>query len=84
MIRESMRVEPKTVLLWGVGLALGGAALMTLIPWIVFSIGTNEQSQVFAGPISVFISLVREIIVPLGTGLIAAGIVMGYLKRKVR
>lgn len=78
----SMEGAPGKVLAWGIVLAVLGALVVVLVPWLwdLFGAGFVPQGQEFRIGLQLALSVVRELLVPLGAALIAAGIVMGFIR----
>ncbi|MCD1572243.1 hypothetical protein [Agromyces mediolanus] len=83
MTVESM---PKTVISWGIGIALLGGILIATAPFLVsgpwWAVNTEEWSLVI-GVYEIVMALARALLAPLGAALIAAGLVMKYLDRRL-
>lgn len=75
--------RPRTVILWGVGLAVVGVLLVILVPNLVNMIapGQTALGQDAQAVAYVFISAVEALLPPLGAAFIGAGLVMTYLER---
>lgn len=81
----SIETMPKATIWWGIALSIGGALLIVLAPLLsalLLASSTGEWQSVYAG-IDVVVSVVRVILPPLGAALIAAGLVMHYLDRRL-
>jgi ABC-type hemin transport system substrate-binding protein len=83
---RSSRVAPKVVLWWGVGLALGGGALIILLPNLAYTVATTGNNLVGVDQgllmgVDFVVRILSAIVAPLGTALIGAGIVMFYLRQ---
>ncbi|WP_448002112.1 hypothetical protein [Agromyces bauzanensis] len=78
----SMRGAPARVLWWGIVLAVVGAALVVLMPAFLdqLGLGSDEQGQTIRVALELALRVVRELLVPLGAALIAAGIVMAFIQ----
>jgi hypothetical protein len=79
-MRDSM---PKRTLWWGIGLSVGGALLILVVPQFMYSV-VSLQTQPEAGQTALLVlelalNLIRQLVLPLGTALIAASLVMFYL-----
>jgi heme/copper-type cytochrome/quinol oxidase subunit 1 len=80
---NSSRLRPKVVIWWGIAVAVGGALLVVLAPWVL---GTaisfrSQGEQDFLVTMNVILDVARSVLPPLGGALIAAGIVMLYVER---
>jgi len=77
-MRDSM---PKRTLWWGIGLSVGGALTILLAPPVMYSIvsADGEAGQTFYSIVQLVLNVIRQLVLPLGTALIAAAIVMFYL-----
>ena len=72
----------KRVLWWGIGILVGGAVLIVLLPGIVSLIAGGEGLGQIAGVvIEVVLRVAREVLPPLGAALIGAGLVMAFIRR---
>lgn len=80
------KLEPKPVIWWGVGMLLGGIVLIVFAPmaFIPLSLGGNPAGQAVLGFLNLVLGVVRQIILPLGSAFIGAGIVMVYIDRRSR
>jgi hypothetical protein len=80
---NSSRLRPKVVIWWGIAVAVGGALLVVLVPWVVGGvIGFRSQGdQDFLVTVDTILQVARSVLPPLGGALIAAGIVMAYVER---
>lgn len=78
----SMQGAPAKVLWWGIVLAVVGAALVVFVPVFLdqIGLGSDEQGQTLRVALELALRVVRELLVPLGTALIAAGIVMAFIR----
>ena len=78
----SMEGAPGKVLGWGIVLAVLGALLVVLVPWILdlLGVGSVPQGQELRVGLELALRVVRELLVPLGAALVAAGIVMGFIR----
>jgi len=82
MTTESM---PNTVTWWGAGIALGGALLVAAAP-TALTAWWAPNTQDWQSAIIVFemvLAIARTLLAPLGAALIAAGLVMRYLDRRL-
>lgn len=78
----SMQGAPARVLWWGIVLAVVGAALVVLVPVFLdqLGLGSDQQGQTIRVWLELGLRVIRELLVPLGAALIAAGIVMAFIK----
>ncbi|WP_136709111.1 hypothetical protein [Agromyces sp. H66] len=78
----SMHGAPAKVLWWGIVVALVGAALVVLVPMFLdqLGLGSTEQGQTIRVALELSLRVIREVLVPLGAALIAAGIVMAFIQ----
>lgn len=83
MSTESM---PSTVTWWGVGIAAAGALLVAFAPTtLILVVAPNtEQWQSAYVLIDALVQIARTLLAPLGAALIAAGLVMRYLDRRLQ
>jgi Na+/proline symporter len=74
----------RTVLWWGIGLAVVGALLIVFVPAIADSlnIGATEEGQTVRIGIELAIRVARELLPPLGAAFIAAALVMGFIQAR--
>jgi hypothetical protein len=82
MSTESM---PATVIWWGVGTAVGGALLIATAP-SVLNAWWAPNTEEWLSVIFVFemvLQIARTLLPPLGAALIAAGLVMRYIDRRL-
>ncbi len=78
---------PKHTLGWGVAVSLCGALFVAFAPPVLFSdsaMTSTQLGQTFLSVALVVLDLVRELVLPLGTALIGASIVMFYLRARSR
>lgn len=79
-MRESM---PKRTLWWGIGLSVGGALMILLVPQLMYGTVSPqtqpEVGQTILSIVQLVLNVVRQLVLPLGTALIAASLVMFYL-----
>ncbi|MGH3704803.1 MAG: hypothetical protein ACRDT9_09270 [Agromyces sp.] len=82
-MRDSM---PKRTLWWGIGLSVGGALTILLAPPVLYSIvsAEGEAGQTFYSIVQLVLNIIRQLVLPLGTALIAASLVMFYLGGRSR
>lgn len=76
---------PKHTLGWGIAVSLIGALLVAFAPPVLFSsssMASTQLGQTFLSVVFVVLDLVRELVLPLGTALIGASIVMFYLRAR--
>jgi hypothetical protein len=80
---NSSRLRPKVVIWWGIAVAVGGALLVVLVPWVLngMLIGVSQGQQDFRVIVEIILEVARSVLPPLGGALIAAGIVMAYVER---
>ena len=77
---------PMRVIWWGVGIALGGALLVAAAP-TAFTAWWAPNTQEWQSPLMLFeivLAIARTLFAPLGAALIAAGLVMRYIDRRLR
>jgi hypothetical protein len=84
-MRDSM---PKRTLWWGIGLSVGGALLILVVPQLMYSVD-SLQTQPEAGQTALLVlelalNVIRQLVLPLGTALIAASLVMFYIRGRTR
>ena len=75
---------PKRTLWWGIGLSVGGALLILVVPQLMYSV-VSLQTQPEAGQTALLVlelalNIIRQLVLPLGTALIAASLVMFYIR----
>ncbi|MFD4422137.1 hypothetical protein ACFWN7_11620 [Agromyces sp. NPDC058484] len=83
MSTESM---PTRVIWWGVGVAIGGALLIVAAP-AALNAWWAPNTQEWQSAMLVFdivMQIARILFAPLGAALIAAGLVMRYVDRRLR
>ncbi|MEV1128554.1 hypothetical protein [Agromyces sp. NPDC049794] len=80
----AMEGAPGKVLWWGVVLAVLGALLVVLVPWLLdqLGVGFDAQGQDLRVGLELGLRVIRELLVPLGAALIAAAIVMGFIQAR--
>jgi Na+-driven multidrug efflux pump len=80
---NSSRLRPKVVIWWGIAVAVGGALLVVLVPWVLNGMltGVSQGQQDFRVIVEIILEVARSVLPPLGGALIAAGIVMAYVER---
>ncbi|MFB6610812.1 hypothetical protein ACFCVO_10855 [Agromyces sp. NPDC056379] len=73
---------PKRTLWWGIGLSVGGALTILLAPPVMYSIvsAEGEAGQTFYSIVQLVLNIIRQLVLPLGTALIAASLVMFYIR----
>ena len=81
-------LRPKVVLWWGIGLTLGGVLLAVLLPQIGYALTLQHDAssgvdQGLLIGLNLVVSLIAQVIPPLGTALIAASVVMAYVTRQL-
>lgn len=81
-----MRRSARLALVWGVVLLLLGAALVEVLPELVWRYGTSQswENQATARGISYAVTVVRSALFPLGAALIAAAVVIEAVLRELR
>jgi predicted Na+-dependent transporter len=76
------RLRPKVIVWWGIAVAVGGALLVVLVPWVLnMLIGNSQGQQDFQVIVQTVLQVAASVLPPLGAALIAAGIVMTYVER---
>ncbi|MFB9308397.1 hypothetical protein BJY17_002136 [Agromyces hippuratus] len=77
---------PKRTLWWGIGLSVGGAVLATYVhPELYATVWLNtEPGQTVLVLWLLAIDLLNSLVLPLGTALIAASLVMFYIRGRTR
>ncbi|WP_430645274.1 hypothetical protein [Agromyces sp. GXS1127] len=83
MTTESM---PKTVIWWGIAIALAGGFLIAAAPYALsawWAVNTAEWSAAVV-VVEIILAIARTTLAPLGAALIAAGLVMVYVDRRLR
>lgn len=76
---------PKHTLWWGVALSLIGALFVAFAPPVLFSSSSTMDTgpgQTLLSVAFVVLDLVRELVLPLGTALIGASLVMFHLRAR--
>ena len=83
MSTESM---PSTVIWWGIGTAVGGALFISFAPPALHLVLAPNMDQVQSAYVvlDALVQIARTLLAPLGTALIAAGLVMRYLDRRLQ
>ncbi|KRC61255.1 hypothetical protein ASE14_10130 [Agromyces sp. Root81] len=77
---------PKRTLWWGIGLALAGGVLAAFVQPVLYStawLNTEPGQTVLYFGLLAF-DLLNTLVIPLGTSLIAASLVMFYLRGRSR
>ncbi|WP_306894701.1 hypothetical protein [Agromyces albus] len=77
---------PSTVIWWGVVTAIGGALFITFAPTALnlMMVPNTDQWQSAYVVLDALIQIARTLLAPLGAALIAAGLVMRYLDRRLQ
>jgi hypothetical protein len=80
--RVSMQGAPTRVLIWGIVIAVAAIALTLFVPnpadWVWLGrTGSGETARI---ALELVMRIARDIAAPLGAALIAAAIVLGYIK----
>ncbi|WP_139416001.1 hypothetical protein [Agromyces laixinhei] len=77
-----MDTMPKRTLWWGIALSVGGALLIMFVPPLMYSIfsADGEVGQTLFSFLELVLGVVRQLVLPLGTALIAASLVMFYIR----
>ncbi|SIN86202.1 hypothetical protein [Agromyces cerinus] len=77
---------PKRTLWWGIGLSVGGAVLATYVhPELYATVWLNtEPGQTALVLWLLAIDLLNSLVLPLGTALIAASLVMFYIRGRAQ
>ncbi|MRX44588.1 hypothetical protein [Agromyces kandeliae] len=83
MSTESM---PRTVIWWGVAIALAGGLLVAAAPYALTAWWGANTAEWSAATVvfEVVLAIARTTLAPLGAALIAAGLVMHYVDRRLR
>ena len=81
------KLRPRVVLWWGIGLAAGGLLLSVLVPQLFYNIalpvsGPTPLDQGLLVVLDVLTRVLAQGVVPVGAGLIGAGVVMAYIARQ--
>lgn len=75
---------PKRTLWWGIGLSVGGALLILVVPQLMYMVVSPqtepEVGQTFLMIVELALNIIRQLVLPLGTALIAASLVMFYIR----
>ena len=75
---------PKRTLWWGIGLAVAGALMILLVPQLMYSTVSPqtepEVGQTVLMIVELVLNVIRQLVLPLGTALIAASLVMFYIR----
>ncbi|GAA1527453.1 hypothetical protein BJ978_001430 [Agromyces terreus] len=82
----SIESMPRTVILWGAGVAVVGGLLVAAAPQVLeawWAPNTDEWYSA-AGIFEILIAIARTVLAPLGAALIAAGVVMHYVDRRLK
>lgn len=82
----SIEPMPRTVILWGVVIAVTGGLLVAAAPAAVsawWAPNTEEWYSVI-GILEIILNLARTLLAPLGAALIAGGVVMHYIHRRLK
>ncbi|RXZ51859.1 hypothetical protein [Agromyces binzhouensis] len=77
---------PKTVIWAGVGVALAGGILVATAPLALnawWAPNTTEWLSAI-GVLEIVVAIARTVLAPLGAALIAGGLVMVYIDRRLR
>ncbi|MDQ0894390.1 hypothetical protein [Agromyces ramosus] len=82
----STETMPTTVIWWGAGTAVGGALVIVLTPMAMYVMvpPNTEQWQSAIMTMDVLVQVARAVLPPLGAALIAAGLVMRYIDRRLQ
>lgn len=82
----SIESLPRTVTIWGAVIAVVGGALIDAAPTAlsVWWVPNTEQWSLARQVFEVILDLARTLLAPLGASLIAAGIVMHYIDRRLK
>lgn len=81
----SIEAMPKTVTWWGVGVALGAALFIVAAPSALYAWWTPNtlEWQLAFVVLDIVIQIARTLLAPLGAALVAAGLVMRYIDRRL-
>ncbi|RXZ71852.1 hypothetical protein [Agromyces albus] len=76
---------PRTVTLWGVAIVVTGGLLVATAPAAVGAWWAPNTDEWYSavGIFEIIIGLARTVLAPLGAALIAAGVVMRYVDRRL-
>lgn len=82
----STETMPTTVIWWGAATAFAGSLVTVVAPSTVslFAIPNSEQWHSAVMTMEVLVQIVKVLLPPLGAALIAAGLVMRYLDRRLQ
>jgi hypothetical protein len=82
----SVESMPKTVIWAGVGVALAGGILVATAPIALNAwwAPNTEQWLSAIGVLEMVVAIARTVLAPLGAALIAGGLVMVYIDRRLR
>lgn len=80
------KLRPKVVLWWGIGLTVAGLLLTTFVPQVGYLIAVQHDAssgvdQGLLVGLNLVVSLIAQVIPPLGVALIGAAVVMTYIAR---
>ena len=79
---------PKRTLWWGIGLSVGGALMILVVPQLMYMVvspqAEPEVGQTVLMIVELVLNIIRQLVLPLGTALIAASLVMVYLGGRSR
>jgi hypothetical protein len=81
----SIESWPRTVTIWGVVIALLGGVLIAVVPTAVniWWVPNTEPWSLATEVFEIILDLARTLLAPLGAALIAAGLVMRYVDRRL-
>jgi uncharacterized protein YggT (Ycf19 family) len=75
---------PKRTLWWGIGLSVGGALMILVVPQLMYMVvspqAEPEVGQTVLMIVELVLNIIRQLVLPLGTALIAASLVMFYIR----
>ncbi|HEY9365001.1 MAG TPA: hypothetical protein VIP55_00075 [Agromyces sp.] len=73
---------PKRTLWWGIGVSIGGAVMAAFSQPLMFAgnWGNTEAGQIWLTLLLLLIDLLNRFVLPLGAALIAASLVMFYIR----
>lgn len=81
----SVKTMPGAVMAWGIGVAIGGAVLIAVVPMAIYTVvpPNTQQWQAVYVAFDLVMQIARTSLPPLGAALIGAALVMRYLDRRL-